>query len=386
MPETTETIKSLCRELETFSSLAIPFAAFTGFDGFIDKIQRVVNHKQGQETVYFESIQDYAQHLARLAGRSGQVEIVTSKTKFGGNAPILANTLANLGVKGVCMGSLGWPSIHPLFRSMHSDVKCIAVGNPGESQALEFEDGKIILSELSAYKDYHWSAIREKIDLVNLHQKIHTCTLFALVDWANIPHATDIWKGFLTDVILPLGKKDKLFLFDLCDPSKKSRQEIEKVLDLMIEYSAYGKVTLGLNENEAVKIWLALTGGDVRGANVSIPSLKEIGSLLFQRMNVETLLIHPVDRVLLFQREGAIEIEGRVVTEPKVLTGGGDNLNAGYCLGRLLKLDIRQCMVLGMAASGAYIQNGISPTIHDVVSYLEKWANTRINELITENL
>jgi predicted phosphoribosyltransferase len=70
-----------------------------------------------------------------------------------------------------------------------------------------------------------------------------------------------------------------------------------------------------------------------------------------------------------------MEMQGNVVTKPKVLTGGGDNLNAGYSLGLLAGYEIHYCMLLGMAASGAYIQNGISPNISELIVYLDKWAN-----------
>jgi len=381
MTAITEIISQLCNKLEAYAFLPIRFRAFIGFDEFIDKIQKAIKLKNGQENIFFESIKAYAHHLDNLSGRSGQVEIVTSQTKFGGNAPILSNTFAYLGVKSICLGSLGFPQLHPLFKSMRQDIEMISVANPGESQALEFEDGKIILSELGSYKEYNWKAIKDKIDLTQLQLKVNQCELIALVDWANIPFASDIWKGFLEDVITPLGKKNNLFLFDICDPSKKSRKEIEEVLDLISGYSNYGKVTLGVNENEATKLWLVLQGKDTDRTTLEVPFLNQVGSFIYQRMSLETLLIHPIDRTLVFQKAGNTELMGRLVKTPKVLTGGGDNLNAGYCLGVLLRLEIAQCMLLGMAASGAYIQKGLSPDINTLISYLKIWqSELQINE------
>jgi len=64
---------------------------------------------------------------------------------------------------------------------------------------------------------------------------------------------------------------------------------------------------------------------------------------------------------------------GRVVKDPKVQTGGGDNLNAGYSLGITKGLEISQCILLGMAASGSYVLNGRSSKIEDLIDYLEMW-------------
>jgi sugar/nucleoside kinase (ribokinase family) len=55
------------------------------------------------------------------------------------------------------------------------------------------------------------------------------------------------------------------------------------------------------------------------------------------------------------------------------LTGGGDNLNAGFCLGLLNNLSIEECMLAGMATSGAYVQNGFSPSMDDLIEYLKTY-------------
>jgi hypothetical protein len=195
------------------------------------------------------------------------------------------------------------------------------------------------------------------------------------VDWVNLPHASDIWEGILQDVVKPSGRRDFLFLFDLCDPSKKTTEEIDEVLDLMSCFSPYGKVTLGLNENETLKIWAAINGVDLNlmDPKNKIPPVRVAGDYVHKAMNIDYLLVHPIDRTILYHQHETFEMEGRLVLNPKVLTGGGDNLNAGYCLGLLYDLSLPHCLLLGMAASGAYIQNGISPDMNDLLQYIRTW-------------
>jgi sugar/nucleoside kinase (ribokinase family) len=199
--------------------------------------------------------------------------------------------------------------------------------------------------------------------------------LIAFVDWANLSLASNIWDGVLHDIIKPSGKKDFIFFFDLCDPSKKSVQQIDELLDLISSFSHYGRVTLGLNENETIKIWCAIHGVDITkpSEKSKIPSVKEAGDGIFKAMSIDCLLVHPIDRAIAFRKKETIEFPGRLVPAPKVLTGGGDNLNAGYCLGLLQKLPVEQCVLLGMAASGAYIQNGESPDISAIIDYIDTW-------------
>ncbi|HEX5168517.1 MAG TPA: hypothetical protein VFW11_05045, partial [Cyclobacteriaceae bacterium] len=336
------------------------YQVLSGFDGFVDKIQRPVKKKLGDGNLYFETIDEFAEHLKSLKGRSGQVEVTTEKTKLGGNAPILCNAFGKLGIRSICIGAMGLPDTDPVFKAMSHHSKVISVVNPGESNAIEFADGKIILSDLSVFDQYDWRYLKGRLNINEIQHQILNCQLLAFVDWVNLPCATDLWEGFLHDVIRPLHKKDFHFLFDLCDPSRKSIQQIDEVLDLMSSFSTYGTVTLGLNENETNRIWMALKGIDPKSniLRVNLPPLKEAGRFIFNMMAIDNLLIHPVDRTIVISKADIIEMKGRVVEEPKVQTGGGDNLNAGYCLGQLLGLDIRHCMLLGMAASGSYVQNG----------------------------
>lgn len=369
-------LNELITVLDNHRKSSRDFLVLAGFDGFVDKIQKPVKKKLANGNVFFDSIGEFADHLKSLKGRSGQVEVTTSITKLGGNAPILCNALGKLNVKSICVGAMGLPEIQPVFKDVSYRSEIVSVGNPGESDALEFSDGKIILSDLRIFDQYNWKYVSERLNVKEMQRKIAGCQLLAFVDWVNLPHASDLWEGFLHDVIRPLGKKHFYFLFDLCDPSRKSIQQIDEMLDLISSFSTYGRVTLGVNENELNRLWMALKGIDPKSNPLEsgLPPIKEAGRFVFNMINIDTLLVHPIDRTIAFSKPDIIEMRGRLVLKPKVQTGGGDNLNAGYCLGKLLGLDIWHSMVLGMAASGAYVQNGYSPDISDLISYIAVWA------------
>ncbi|MBI1767200.1 MAG: hypothetical protein HYR67_02360 [Bacteroidetes bacterium] len=347
---------------------------FIGFDGFVDKIQKAVKQKRSGNNLFFNSIHEFSEHIDSLTGRSGQIELVTIQTKAGGNAPILSSALGELNVKSFCIGSMGFPRINPLFQNITPQAEISSINAPGNSQAIEFNDGKIILSDLSGFIDYDWNYVKKNSDLEKIRSSIRSCDLVALVDWSNLPNATDIWQGLLHDVIKVVNRKDFYFVFDLCDPSRRNSLEIDEMLDLISSLSHYGKVTLALNENEARKIWMALSGNDQVVGKDNSTTLFDIGSFIFYTMTIDTLLIHPRDRVFAFQKNKTLELTGRLVKEPKVQTGGGDNFNAGYCLGLMSGLPMDQLMLLSMTTAGAYVQNGKSACIKDLINYLNNWA------------
>lgn len=349
--------------------------ALVGFDGYVDKIQKVVQAKQATGNDYFDSIGGLAGLIGTLAGKSGQIELVTHETKIGGNAPILANAVAALGVPNWCYGTLS----DPVFEGMHPTCERVSLGPPAETNALEFGDGKVILSEVSVFERLRWSAVVEQVGLDTLRQQFESSQLVAFVDWANLPHGNELWRSFLTEVVAPGGPKSgsasRLFFFDLCDPTKRSPHDINEALSVVAGYAPFGSVILGMNENEARRIYLAIQGHSPADTVLlsETPDLLRIALFIREQTGIPTVMIHPTDRCLVASESGVQEWPGRLVPQPKVLTGGGDNLNAGFCWALLNGFDTDEAMMLGMATSGAYIQNGQSPTVQELQEYLALW-------------
>lgn len=345
--------------------------AIIGLDGFIDKIQQPVKTQDQTGSSYFSSLESFGQRIKEASDQSAQIELHTNTIKLGGNAPIFANALAGLGVSNTCLGTFGLPEIHPVFLRIHDGCDIISLGNAAETNALEFEDGKLILSELSAFADLDWARVKKGLDLNHLGRQISKAGLIGLVDWCNLRHASDIWQGFLEELVKPHVDQHPRFFFDLADPSKKSVEDVNQVIGIINRFSAYGKVTLGVNENECLQLARFL------GLEVKISDEKErllkLGRLLFDFMNIDQLVIHPIDGCYIISYSDTNYLDGRVVQHPKVSTGGGDNFNAGFCFGLLNGFDTLQCMVLAMAGSGAYVQNGESPDPEALRHYLEQW-------------
>ncbi len=371
-------LSDLIQKLQQRKDAPFDRRAFVGFDGFVNTTRRAVKTRENVSTVYFKTKAEFSKQISSTpAGCPNEIELITEKIKPGGNAPNLADTLSHLGVSTVCVGCFGVPEIHPAFAGLKRHTHIISLLNPGFRDTIEFEDGEITLSDLSAFSRYDWQYVKKTWGVEKIEKTVHVSQLLAFVDWVNLPHASDIWDGILHDIIKPSGRRDFLFYFDLCDPAQKSTQEIDEVLDLMSCFSPYGKVTLSINESETLKIWAAINGVDINllDSKNKIPRVVDAGAYIHKAMNIDYLLVHTRDQTIVYYQHDTIELENRLVRKPQVLTGGGDNLNAGYCLGLMYELSLPHCVMLGMAASGAYLQNGTSPDLNAVLNYLHLWMN-----------
>jgi hypothetical protein len=339
-----------------------------GFDGYVDSLYAVIHKKSGAEKQFFKDISNFADHIKALSGKSGQVELSLKEIKIGGNAPIMSQAMGALGFQVHCLGTLGYPKIYPVFEDLHANIQLHSSENPGQSDAFEFQDGKLIFSDCGSFDDLNWEKVKSRIGIENLEEIYLKSPLVAAVDWVNLPYASDIWQGLLEEIVKPNGSLGKKFFFDLCDPSRKSNEEIREALQIISRYSEFGEVTLGLNENETNIVFAALE----KPGNDDF-SLEEKAQDIFDSMTIACLLIHPVNRSFAIAQKGMVTVEGKLVEKPKILTGGGDNFNAGYALGCLVDLEMEERLLLGMGCSGSYIQNGKSPDLNELGEYLESW-------------
>ena len=47
--------------------------------------------------------------------------------------------------------------------------------------------------------------------------------------------------------------------------------------------------------------------------------------------------------------------------------------NAGFCFGQVLGLSVQLSLLLGVVTSGYYVRNSKSPTLEDIINFLENW-------------
>jgi hypothetical protein len=160
---TPELREQCAQRLLAGTAAACRMTAFVGLDGFVDEILHVVDKRDSAESFQrLTTISKLAGRLAAAAGKSTNIELVSRVTKLGGNGPIMANALASFGLKVTYLGNLGWPNLHPVFTDFAKCAEVYSIAEPGHTDALEFDDGKIMLGKISSLKDVNWENIQSR--------------------------------------------------------------------------------------------------------------------------------------------------------------------------------------------------------------------------------
>src|SRR5215471_19984907 len=361
-------------QLQAAASKVGQMTAFVGLDGFVDDILHVVDKRESAEKyLRLPTIAQFAQRLAAAAGHSTNVEMVSQLKKLGGNGPIMANALASFGLKVTYLGILGYPNLHPVFADFAKRAHVHSIAEPGYTDALEFEDGKIMLGKHQSLKQMTWENIRARFGFEKFAALLANADLVGFVNWTMLTSMSDIWSATLTEICPGMkGPRRKIF-FDLADPEKRDSRDILHALELITGFQKYFDAILGLNEKEAYEI------GNHLGLNTNDHSpdgLLRLSGEIRSRVPVETIVIHPTAYALASGPDGTALMHGPFTPKPKITTGAGDHFNSGFCLGKLLGFGTEICLLTGVTTSGFYVRTGQSPAIKDLNHMLQHWPSS----------
>jgi hypothetical protein len=345
--------------------------AFIGLDGFVDEILHVVDKRESAEKyVRLPHMEQWAQRIAAAAGKSTNIELVSQMTKLGGNGPIMANAMAAFGLKVSYLGILGYPNLHPVFAEFAQRAAVVSIAEPGYTDAVEFEDGKVMLGKHQSLRQMNWENIRSRYGVDKFIAQVKSADFLGFVNWTMLTSMNGIWEAILTEVCPHLGGPRKKLFIDLCDPEKRTRQDISKALQLIAAFEKQFDVIFGLNQKEACEIGQNL---GLKTQDQSEAGLSQLGQEILSRVPVNTVVIHPTAFALAVGKHGVNVVQGPFTAKPLITTGAGDHFNAGFCLGRLLGLNNEESLLCGVATSGFYVRSARSPALTDLAGLMRDW-------------
>lgn len=342
--------------------------SLVGLDGFVDNIIAVVDKRQDKDNYEkVRTIDGFGKKVCAAAGQSSNYELVVTQQKLGGNGPIMANALASFGMSVNYVGNLGYPAIHPVFEDFAKKANVISIAEPGYTDALEFDDGKLMLGKHQALGDVSWDNILSRVGEQKLKELIGQSKLIGMVNWTMLPHMSRIWAKLLDNVIPNVERHQRKLFIDLADPEKRTHHDILEALKLLTRFQDQVDVILGLNLKESMEIAdvLGLPGQEEPEAHIEATA-----KAIRAKLNLSCVVIHPRRGAAAATADESGSFQGPFVQQPKISTGAGDHFNAGFCLGRTLGFSIVESLCVGVATSGYYVRTAISPSASELAKFI----------------
>ena len=340
-----------------------------GLDGFVDTILHVVALRESA-TKYsrMAKMEEFASRIGAAAGLSANFEFVTQMIKLGGNGPIMANALSSYGTPVTYIGSLGSPNLHPIFADLAKRATLHSISEPGYTDAIEFEDGKLMCGKHESLKGVNWANLVSHIPEEQLIQIFSEASLISLVNWTMLAHMTAIWQKLLTRVAPRLQGEKRWLFIDLADPAKRSHEDIAAALKQITKFEKFFRVILGMNLQESRQV------GEVLGLKApeeTYGTVTHHSASIREILKIDSVVIHPTHFASAADASGSAHVVGPFTAKPKITTGAGDHFNAGFCVGRLLGFDLESSLQLGVATSGYYVREAASPRLNDLKKFLQ---------------
>jgi hypothetical protein len=280
---------------------------------------------------------EFATKVGAAAGLSANFEFVTQMIKLGGNGPIMANALGSYGTPVTYIGNLGAPNVHPIFSDLAKRATVYSIAEPGYTgrdrvrrwQAHVWQTRELEGCELGQ-SDQGSTGRRARADFLG-----GVADRAGELDHAH-PHDA-IWQKILSKIAPRLEGEKRWLFIDLADPAKRSSEDIAAALKQITKFQKYFRVVLGMNLQESRQV------GEVLGLKApeeTYGTVTQHAALIWQQLKIDTVVIHPTHFAVAADASGSSHVVGPFTAKPKITTGAGDHFNAGFCIGRLLGLDL----------------------------------------------
>ena len=343
-------------------------SALIGLDGFVDEIIAVVGTRHDPDHYEpVESIAAMAGKILAASGESSNYELVVKQRKLGGNGPIMANALAALGLDVTYIGSLGHPHLDPVFGDFAARARVISIADPGHTDALEFADGKLMLTKTEILADVNWDNLVARVGRPELMKMMGSSVLVGLLNWTMLPRMGEIWDHLLADVLPHLPRENRALFIDLADPEKRPREDLKSALTKVARFQEHVDVILGLNLKESAQVAAVLGLPDRPDREATIEA---DAAAIRQALGLSCVVIHPRKSAAAATATESAHFPGPFVPNPVISTGAGDHFNAGFCLGRVAGLGLVESLCAGVASSGYYVRTARSASASELAGFV----------------
>ncbi len=375
---TFETSESIKQKLDSLRNLITKKKCFLGLDGYVDSLYSIVQSRESSEDwTRMNSMKTFGNLITNVAGSSANIERVLKRKISGGFAPNSCKALNELGVEVFLIASLGYPNINEAFLNFLSkkNIEVFSFANPGETTGLEFDDGKIILTDFENILNINWDLLMERIGFEKIFNIIEKSNVIGFGHWSLIPNLGEIWAHFISDILPSIkNSKEKLFFVDLGDIKKRNKNDILTMLNQLQKIDLFIPVLLSLNDQEAIDVSKALE--NVKNINPRKKQFKDYvrgGKQINKELNLSFIVIHSPHFSTISTKENHYWITQGFTSKPSFTTGAGEYFHSGTVLGIACDLLPSEAILLGNALTAIFVRTGNSPNFNDLSFFINRY-------------
>lgn len=340
-----------------------------GCDGFVDETYEIVEERTSQtDYTAMKQLKHFGELLVERADGGVGVELVWKRRCEGGCGINTGRIAACLGIRPILPGLYGDKEIDPAFEEFKDSCELLSLGDPALTIALEFPDGKVLMSDLKAVSNLTWTDVENRLGEDKLKEIFADLDILGLGYWSLTANFDDIFKGFMAQC--EHANPPKRMFFDFADIKKKSREAFKQSLDLLKQYNDRIPLTLSLNEHEVLELFSRVGVEQPPLEPAAVTRSLEVAR---KKIGFDELVVHTPD---FGAASSASDGEDYAVQERQTdvvrLAGAGDSFNGGYLCASLGDLPLKERLVIANAATAFFVTHATGPTREQLIAQIEK--------------
>jgi hypothetical protein len=335
-----------------------------GCDGFVDETYEIVEvRKSRAEFTPMKNLRQFGELIVARADGGVGVELVPKRRCEGGFAINTGRVAACLGLKPVLPGLFGSQAIDPAYEEFTGICELVSLGDPALTIALEFGDGKILMSNLEAVSSLSWGDFEKHFGREKLKELFSGVDILGLGYWSLTANFDELFQGFMQRYeTLPPPRR---MFFDFADIKKKSSESFLRSLELIKPFNGKIPMTFSLNEHEVFELFSRI--------GVACPELAPVPIALAlaearQKIGFDELVVHtPEFAAASSASEGEAHALQDRQTKVVRLAGAGDSFNGGYLCASLGDLPLKNRLVMANAVAAFFVTHATAPSKEELL-------------------
>lgn len=340
-----------------------------GFNGAIDRVREIVHERQDQETYKrVQRLDDFGKQISNAGEeeRSMLMEWVCSDMRTGALVCHISRALGKLDYDPVMIGMFGNPPKNA-FLEEFDEYEMESLGEPAYTDAVEFDDGKLMLSESGGMRYLDWDMLCESVGFDQLASYLDGATVLGMGYWAEISDMVSIFEGLADDLVPTLSSPPEHILVDPADVGTRPSKDIKRGGDILQRLDAMIPVTMSANRYETIDI-----ANSLRPASTP-RSPQTAAEIAREEFGISRFVTHGATKSALVSESGVYGVDVPREDEPVLSTGAGDHFNAGIILGLIYDLEPHESVALGNAIAGCFVRQGSPPSYEKIKTFLQAY-------------
>ncbi|MBN2152689.1 MAG: hypothetical protein JW839_14655, partial [Candidatus Lokiarchaeota archaeon] len=247
------------------------------------------------------------------------------------------------------------------------------LSEPGATCALEFNDGKVMITDFAPVNNVTWELIKQKVGRDRLVSVFDKADAIGQGHWALVPHLNEIWAAWIAEVLPSLAPRERLFFVDPADMSKRPAQHVAEMMAHLEAINRFSgmKAVISLNDKEAIQIADAFPEvGEIK----NFEDYYKAGEKMMARFDVHAIIIHHPHFATITTREDTWHVKEGFTSRPRFTTAAGDHFNGGGLIALASGLFAPdEAMVIANACTAYFVRTGISPDVEKLAAFVDNY-------------